>query len=488
MAAAAETDTAIRQPPTTFLGRFRHIGPSLVLTATLVGSGELVLVTVFGAQAGFCALWLILCTCFLKVAIQQVLGRYTISSGDTGLEAINRLPGPKLQAAWPVWVWLICVLLGAIQLGGIALVVGECIDLAVDASDVEAGTESQSDPAAQPEDATSGKVSSNGAVRSWGSRQWAPLVCLVCFLMLLSGHYQVVERISVLLVSIFSISIIVSAVLIQWTPYAVSVDQILDGLTFQLPQAGEISEGGLGLALAIVAIVGLSPTELVYYPYWCLEKGYARFTGPNEGTAEWERRARGWIRVMQLDCYFAMGIYTSTTVAFYLLGAAVLHARGEVPAENAIVATLSAMYTETLGAWAYWIFIGSAFLVLFSTLFVSIASYARLLPDCLRLLGVIRSTGEAARLRWIRVFLVIVTLLFAATSQLKAPPVLLIVTGVTPLGLLLPIMCFAGIYLRYFRLDRRLIPSSLLDLWLWASAVLTIVLTVYAFVKPLLKE
>ena len=86
----------IKAPPTTFWRRFRFIGPSLILTATLIGSGELIVTTTYGAQAGFKALWLIVAACFLKVAIQEALGRYTISSGDTSLVALNRLPRSPL--------------------------------------------------------------------------------------------------------------------------------------------------------------------------------------------------------------------------------------------------------------------------------------------------------------------------------------------------------------------------------------------------------
>ena len=61
------------------------------------------------------------------------------------------------------------------------------------------------------------------------------------------------------------------------------------------------------------------------YPYWCIEKGYARFVGPRSGDAAWTARARGWIRVMHLDILCSLVVYTVATVAFYLLGAAVLH-------------------------------------------------------------------------------------------------------------------------------------------------------------------
>src|ERR1041385_6909792 len=49
---------------------------------------------------------------------------------------------------------------------------------------------------------------------------------------------------------------------------------------------------------------------LIYYPYWCLEKGYARRVGPDDGSAEWKERARGWLRVMRIDAWISFFIYS----------------------------------------------------------------------------------------------------------------------------------------------------------------------------------
>ena len=102
-------------PPLGFWLRFRFLGPSLILTATLVGSGELIITTLFGAQVGFTALWIIVLACLLKVAIQEALGRYTISSGLTTLRIMDRLPGPRYLGSWAVWFWLFVVITGATQ-------------------------------------------------------------------------------------------------------------------------------------------------------------------------------------------------------------------------------------------------------------------------------------------------------------------------------------------------------------------------------------
>ena len=438
---ALEEPTACSEAPTTLCGRLRFIGPSLILTATLIGSGELILTTTLGARVGFAALWVIILSCVLKVALQESLGRYTISSGDTTLLAINRLPGPRFIVSWTVWFLLGVILLSTAQLGAIAILVGESLSMILPALD---------------------------------SRRWAPLVCVVALLMLRSGRYQVVERCSTFMVICLSILTILCASLIQWTPFAVTGEQLLEGLRFRLPAAG------WGIALAIVGIVGLSSTELIYYPYWCLEKGYARFAGPNSPSTDWARRARGWVKVMRLDCHLALVIYTTTTVAFYLLGAAILYRLQEVPSGMDVVRRISSMYTETLGPNAYYVFAVAAFVVLFSTLFVSIASYARLLADCLSVFGKFPAEDAVARQYWVKVFIPLLAVLYALSSQWPSSPVLLMILGVTGIALMLPVIAFAAVYLRHKRLDSRLRPSLGGDIWLWVSALLTGVLTLFA--------
>src|SRR3546814_15067440 len=113
----------------------------------------------------------------------------------------------------------------------------------------------------------------------------------------------------------------------------------------------------------------------MYYNYWCLEKGYARFTGPFRDTPEWQRRAKGWISVMHLDALFSMVIYTLVTAAFYLLGAAILHQRSEVPEGYEMIETLSYIYTETLGPGARSVYLLGAVIVIYSTLFAAPAGW-----------------------------------------------------------------------------------------------------------------
>ena len=126
-------------------------------------------------------------------------------------------------------------------------------------------------------------------------------------------------------VSFFTVLTVCAAAVLFGTPGAISTADLEEGFALHLPKAG------LATAIAVFGITGVGATELVMYPYWCIEKGYARYTGPRDGTAAWLPRARGWIRVMHLDIACSLVIYTCATLAFYLLGAGVLHKAGLVP-------------------------------------------------------------------------------------------------------------------------------------------------------------
>ena len=44
----------------------------------------------------------------------------------------------------------------------------------------------------------------------------------------------------------------------------------------------------MATALATFGIIGVAAGELVFYPYWCLEAGYASFVGAKDNSKEWD--------------------------------------------------------------------------------------------------------------------------------------------------------------------------------------------------------
>jgi Mn2+/Fe2+ NRAMP family transporter len=426
-------------------GALRYLGPGFVLSAAIVGSGELIATTALGAKAGFVTLWVIIISCLAKVALQLEFGKHVIHSGESTMVSLNQLPGPRFgKANWSLWAWLFIQLFKLLQVGGI--VGGVAITL-------------------------------NFTFPFLGVVPWTIIVTVLTSLLVYKGYYSVIEKFSLTMIALFTILTLASLFFLQYTTYAITWDNIKEGLQFSLPAST------VGIAIAAFGITGVGGDEIMYYNYWCLEKGYAAFTGPKHDTIDWNRRAKGWIRVMYIDAIFAMIVYTMVTAAFYLLGAAVLHAQGEVPEGYAMIETLSKMYTETLGTWAKSVFLLGALVVLYSTMFTAAASWTRIFSDNFGQIGWIDFYNPAVRKRTIAWmawgFPVIWALLFIFIRL----PVLMVLIGGFVTSILLLLVVYAAIHFRYHRLPKSLQPSKLYDIAFWISAVVILLTALYGIIK-----
>ena len=121
--------------------------------------------------------------------------------------------------------------------------------------------------------------------------------------------------------------------------------------------------------------------------------------------------ARGWVKVMNVDVICSMIIYTVATIAFYLLGAGILHGMGQVPATSDMIPMLSNIYTETLGGWAKWLFYVGAIIILYGTIFAATAGDSRMFADCMRLQGKFEHDDMKSRNRWRDIFIVILSVI-----------------------------------------------------------------------------
>ena len=79
----------IIEPPQTLGKTLKHLGPGFILSASIVGSGELIATTQLGAKAGFVAMWVILVSCLVKVAVQLEFGKRAIMTGETTFASFN---------------------------------------------------------------------------------------------------------------------------------------------------------------------------------------------------------------------------------------------------------------------------------------------------------------------------------------------------------------------------------------------------------------
>jgi hypothetical protein len=279
------------------------------------------------------------------------------------------------------------------------------------------------------------------------------------------------------MIGLFTLMTFASLYFLQYTDFALSWDNILEGVQFSLPPAS------VGVAIAAFGITGVGGDEIMYYNYWCLEKGYARFTGPADGSEAWLRRAKGWIRVMYMDALLSMLVYTLVTAAFYLLGAAVLHRSGLVPEGYEMVDSLSRIYTETLGPWAKSVYLFGALIVLFSTLFAALASWTRIFSDCFGQIGWINFYDPAVRKKSIAILAWVFPFTWAILFIFIQLPVLMILVGGFVTSILLLIVVYAAFRFRYRRLPVSLRPGGFYDFALMLSAVVIVAVGIYSIIK-----
>ncbi|MFH1264861.1 MAG: Nramp family divalent metal transporter [Planctomycetota bacterium] len=501
---------AIEAPPQRIRGILARLGPGVILAASIVGSGELIMTTKTAAQAGFWLLWLIIIGCVIKVFVQVEFGRYAISSGKTTMTALDEVPGPRWRANWILWYWLVMFVVSLAQLGGIVGGVGQALamNLPLNGSfnrllDEQKHWDRQAEPierqlrekeasAIRGDDPNASEAAREriqqtveaqlGTRPNWRSRAefywaddvwWSAIVALATVAILAAGRYAMIEGFSAVMVASFTLVTVFTVFALQsYADWAVRWSDLADGLSFRLPP---FTEGmsrwtPLATALATFGIIGVGTNELITYPYWCLEKGYARFTGPRDESPEWAQRARGWIRVMRWDAMISMVIFTFATIAFYLLGAAVLHRQGLDPEQNEMISVLGEMYVPVFGAWAKWLFLFGAFAVLYSTFFVANAGHTRVASDAIRVFGVGARTDEARRW-WIFLFCFVFPLFSLGCYVVYRYPVLLVAASGVMQAIMLPMLAGATLYYRYHRSDKRIAPGRLWDAMLWISAL-----------------
>jgi len=417
--------TAARAAPSNWTGRIRHLGPGVVISGSIIGSGELVLTSSLGAQAGFTLLWWMLLACWSKSLVQAEFARYVVVSGDTYLRALNRIPGRLplggARVSWTIWFSLLSFVPGVAGMGGILGGAGQALAL---------------------------------LVPGLGSSTATVALAIATSAILYSGSYVRLERIMLVLVACFTLATLASLAAMQFTPYHLSLADLGRGLEFCFPAEY------LVLALAVYGATGVNSAEISTYSYWCIEKGYAGFVGSGGPDPIRRERARGWIRVLQMDVWLTLAILTCATLPFYLLGAGVLHADGQSPQGLDLVRVLSGMFTQTLGGWSLWLFGGAAFCILISSAISGFGGTARFLPDFLIEFGLLDRARLRTRKACIRIYGTVTPLAGCAIYLYVPDPLGLLLIGALAGTMLLPVQSGSTLWLQKHHMEESLRASA----------------------------
>ena len=435
----------IQNPPTNVRKMLTFLGPGFILSASIVGSGELIATTVLGAKAGFITFWVILVSCIIKVGIQLEFGKNAIVSGRPIMAEFNKLNGFRLgQANWMVWMTFFLTLLKILQLGG--MLGGAAIAFSLIFPGI-------------------------------------PISFAVVFLgisiglLIFKNYYKLIEKLATIMVFGFTFFTLISLIAIFFTPYSFSIADVLGGLSFELPKQY------LFVAIGAFGITGVASDEIIAYTYWCQEKGYAAYTGENDGSESWNTRAKGWIKVMHLDAFVAMICYTIVTAAFYLLGAAILHGNETVPEGNELIAFLASIYTKSLGSGVRLGYLIGAFIALYSSVFATLAYWSRLFPDIFHELQWWRIKSQSDKDYAVKVWAIIFPVLWILTYLFLKLPIFMVLVGGVIGSVLLLVVVYAAIQFRikndFLKLDSSFISTAIF----WLSVISIALVSGYGILK-----
>ncbi|WP_411721852.1 Nramp family divalent metal transporter [Mycetocola sp.] len=431
--------TQIKEPPKNLLGRFRFLGPGMITSAAVVGSGELLTATALGAQAGFMLFWLVFVSTFVKVWVQIELARWTISTGRVALAGYDDVPPRIGKRGWMAWLVLLMFVQFLTSQAGVISAAAFAFSTLF-----PIGGEPYS-------------------LLSIGT--WVAILAGLAILIHLANKYAIVERVSTVLVFAVTAFAVTMVFLIQGTEFAWSGADLAEGFQFN------IAIGAVGIALAMFGLTGVGAGEMTAYTYWCVEKGYAAWTGPKDATEAWERRARGWISVMKVDAWVSWVIYTVSTAAFYMLGAAVLHPQGIVPAGTEVMTTLSGTFEAGIGAWGATIFLLGAGLALFKTIIANVPSLGRQIGNTLSLFGAFDWFNQDQRDRWMRWIMIILPLVWGLFGTIVSSPLPLVLLAGVLNAIFLIGVAIATIYLSRTQTDPRVKDGKPTTVMLLISAL-----------------
>ncbi|MFZ7104843.1 MAG: Nramp family divalent metal transporter [Peptococcaceae bacterium] len=402
------TEEDIKEPPKSWRETIKFFGPSFVIMGATVGSGELISTTILGAKIGFVLLWMLVIGVILKATLQELMARYVIYTGKGLMDVLDEVPGKVGTASWAVW-WAGFLLLSLlVNMAGIVGVMGLAVQ---------------------------------GLLGFGNPNFWGLIISIIGVLLLIRGIYDDLEKVTIVLVGIFSlITVAIAFFLIQSTPYAYRAADLASGFTFSFPPEGWF------VALAVFGATGITANEILTYTYWVKGKGYAAWAGPRKSRG-FNERANGWIKVMRADIIAGSILVIIVTVAFYILGAAVLHVMGKVPAGFEVIETISSIYTESVGPWTRTIFMIASIAILFTTFTVNTAGIARIIGDVLFKGKLIKDDSISQKIKIRRLFTFLGPAVMLLMYFLIPAPTQLILVGQFLLALSLPIAAIVAFIL-----------------------------------------
>src|SRR5688572_16632132 len=274
---------------------FQSLGPGMIMAATAIGAGDMILSPVAGARYGFDLLWLVVFAHLFKYPAFEFAPRFAIANGHSLITGYYNVPGPK---GWGLWIFLVTTVLQGLTI-------------------------------------TTGLISVTASVAfvSLGGVPYPAWIIIIgLFIMTLhkTGKYHALD---IICKSMLGILAAVTAV-----AFIASSPSSSDMAKMFVPS---IPAGSI---LLVSSIFGLAPTGInvsIWHSLWVLE--HVKY---------WEKTAKSKMDMFRMSLIdFRVGYWFSAIIGmmFMALGANELQPRGLRPDGVNVVVTLSNIYTQLIG-------------------------------------------------------------------------------------------------------------------------------------------
>lgn len=417
-------------PPTTFGSKLKLIGPGIILAAAAIGSGELILTPRAGALFGLSIAWIILVSVVYKLFLTLGLARYTIATGEDIFVGFSQIPGPRY---WFVWVMGVIYLFGAVGYSGISLACGSAL---------------------------------YALFPSLSMVQWAVIVVILAYVLLLSGSYRPVEKAAFVLSFVLIVGVLYSLAALH-----PDIVWFFKGVAPKLPS---------GSGQTAVSLLGWTAggTSTLIYSFWILEKGIGR------GKSE-EKDFKGWLSFIRLDTGISYFLMILISFAFLVIGVLVLSTAGPdggplIPAREETTSVLSRLLTVAAGPKTKFIFLVAALAILYSTVIGLVDGKSRALRSATKI--IFPKSKKISDINMYRLYATLMCLIIFAFLFTKRPVVLIVLISAVEAPVL-SISAIMLIYLMHKKLPRLMRPGILWYVVIISGTILYLVLSSVVLAK-----
>jgi len=358
-----EPPAALVKPGLVYLGRY--LGPGVIIASVTIGSGELVYASRSGAIFGYGLLWCFLYAGLFKAIQVYTAARYITLTGEHPMVTWSQLPGPRNW--FPLMIAVPAVVLMPIAFSAIPEILGGFVHR------------------------LAGMEMLGPQVGVWHHLEfwinlWSTLLLLLCMLLALGSNYQLLERISIVVLTGIVVCV-GTAVIVFWPHWG----ELLGGMLLpcrpvypdwllKTPDLAEEFRGRspwLEVSIYLGAVGGGAYDYIGYIGMlrekkWGLagcrvatrQELYKAVADDTPTAATTILRARQWRRAPLFDTAVSFAMVIIVTMLFAILAKLVLHHEMAVPANNALLneqeTFLTALHPEL--RWVYRLGVFLAFL------------------------------------------------------------------------------------------------------------------------------